>query len=106
MTENKLKGLLGLCRKAGKMSLGHDAAVTQIKKRKAFLAVCCKDSSERLIREVRDECEFGGRNIKFITADITSDEIYFYIGAKPKVFTVDDKGFAEMLINDLTGGNE
>ncbi len=106
MTEKKIKGLLGLCRRAGKMSLGHDAAVAQIKKRKAFLAVCCKDSSERLIAEIRDECTFGGRNISFITTEITSDEIYFYIGAKPKVFTVDDKGFAEMLISDLTGGNE
>lgn len=106
MTENKLKGSLGLCRRAGKMSVGHDAAVTQIKKKKAFLAVCCKDASERLVREIRDECEFGGRNIKFITADITSEEIYFYIGARAKVFTVDDRGFAEMLINKLTGGNE
>lgn len=106
MAENKLKGHLGLCRRAGKMSLGHDAAVTQIKKRKAFLAVCCKDSSERLIAEIRDECNFDGRNIKFITADITSEEIYFYIGVKSKVFTVDDKGFADMLISDLTGGNE
>lgn len=106
MSEKRLKGLLGLCRRAGKMSLGHDATVAQIKKRKAILAVCCKDSSERLIREIRDECSFGGRNVTFITADITSDEIYFYIGAKPKVFTVDDKGFADMLISDLTGGNE
>lgn len=106
MSENKLKGHLGLCRRAGKMSLGHDAAVTQIKKRKAFLAVCCKDASERLIREIRDECSFENRNVTFITADITSDKIYFYIGAKPKVFTVDDKGFADMLISDLTGGNE
>lgn len=106
MAENKLKGHLGLCRRANKMSLGHDAAVTQIKKQKAFLAVCCKDSSERLIAEIRDECSFAGRNIRFITADITSEEIYFYIGAKSKVFTVDDIGFAEMLISDLTGGNE
>lgn len=103
MAENKLKGQLGLCRRAGKMSLGHDAAVAQIKKRKAFLAVCCKDASERLVAEIRDECEFGGRNIKFITADITSKEIYFYIGTAPKVFTVDDKGFADMLINNLKG---
>ena len=80
MSENKLKGHLGLCRRAGKMSLGHVAAVTQ--------------------------CSFENRNVTFITADITSDEIYFYIGAKPKVFTVDDKGFADMLISDLTGGNE
>ncbi|MDE5994594.1 MAG: hypothetical protein K2G60_03675 [Oscillospiraceae bacterium] len=106
MAENKLKGHLGLCRRAGKMSLGHDASVTQIKKQKAFLTVCCKDASERLVAEIRDECNFGGRNIKFITADITSEEIYFYIGSKSKVFTIDDKGFADMLISDLTGGNE
>ena len=106
MADSKIRGHLGLCRRAGKMSLGHDAAVTQIKKRTAFLAVCCKDASERLIAEIHDECGFAGRNVHFITADITSDEIYYYIGAKPKVFTINDKGFADMLESDLTGGNE
>lgn len=106
MPENKIKGLLGLCRRAGKMSLGHDAAVTQIKKQKAFLAVCCKDSSERLINEIRDECNFRNRNIPFLAANITSDEIYYYIGTKTKVFTIDDKGFADKIYSDLTGGNE
>ena len=105
MTDSKLKGHLGLCRRAGKMSLGHDAAVTQIKKRKAYLAVLCSDSSERLFREISDECTFDGRNIQCISTKITSDELYLYTGSKAKVFTVDDKGFAKTLFNDLTGGN-
>ncbi len=106
MTDNKLKGHLGLCRRAGKMSLGHDAAVTQIKKRKACLTVLCKDSSERLVKEIKDECSFDNRNIKCITVSLTSDELYSYIGSKAKVFTIDDKGFADTLLRDLTGGNE
>lgn len=105
MTDNKLKGHLGLCRRAGKVSLGHDAAVTAIKKGKTFLAVCCKDSSPRLVREIQDECTFGGRNIQFISADITSEEIGIYIGKRAKVFTIDDENFANMLTIDLTGGN-
>lgn len=105
MAENKLKGHLGLCRRAGKISLGHDAAVAMIKKRKALLAVCCQDASPRLVSEIRDECTFGGRNIQFISADITSEEIGIYIGKRAKVFTVDDENFAKMLVIDLTGGN-
>lgn len=105
MTDNKLKGHLGLCRRAGKMSLGHDAAVTQIKKRKAYLVVLCADSSERLIREIKDECSFDGRNIDCINAELTSNELYSYIGSKSKVFSVDDENFAKTLLADFIGGN-
>lgn len=106
MTDNKLKGHLGLCRRAGKMSLGHDATVSQIKNKKAHLVILCKDSSERLIKEIEDECTFNNRNIKSIKTELTSDDMYLIIGSKSKVFSIDDLGFANTLLKDLTGGIE
>ena len=72
MINDKLKGYFGLCRKAGKMSLGHDAVVTSIKKRNAKLVLTCCDTSQRLKNEMKDECSFDNRNIKYIDTDLNT----------------------------------
>lgn len=105
MITDNLKGAFGLCRRAGKMSLGHDAVVTAIKKRKAQLVITCSDASERLKREIGDECSFDGRNIKYIDAPFKTDELAFCISSKAKVISIDDRGFAEKLITILTQDN-
>ena len=48
MTDSKLNGVLGLARRAGKVSLGHDAALTAVKQRAAHLCLVASDASERL----------------------------------------------------------
>lgn len=105
MINDKLKGLFGLCRRAGKMSLGHDAVVTSIKKRKAYLAITCNDASDRLKREIQDECSFDGRNIKYIDAPFGTDELAFCISSKAKVISIDDQGFAEKLVTIIMQDN-
>ena len=105
MITDNLKGLFGLCRRAGKMSLGHDAVVTSIKKRKAYLAITCSDASERLKREIMDECSFDGRNIKYIDASFEMAELALCISSKARVISIDDQGFAEKLITILNQDN-
>lgn len=106
MISDRLKGFLGLCRKAGRMSLGHDAVVTAVKKRDARLVIICSDSSQRLKNEMKDECSFDNRNIKCIEADFTMKELSFCINARAGVISIDDCGFAQKLYNLVTGGNE
>ena len=103
---NDLKGILGLCRRAGKMSLGHDAAVTSIKQRKAFLAITCSDASDRLKKEIAEECGFDSRKTKFLVADFTMQDLGLVIGKKTGVFTIDEENFAKRLYTILTGGHE
>ncbi len=105
MITDNLKGLFGLCRRAGKMSLGHDAVVTSIKKRKAGLVITCSDASERLKREIKDECSFDGRNIKYIDGTFKRDELSLCISSKAGVISIDDQGFAEKLITILNQDN-
>lgn len=102
----KLKGLLGLCRRAGKLQIGHDAAVALIKGGKAFLAVTCADSSQRLKREIADECAYNGRNVKYADANFTMQELGTAIGTRAGVIAVEDSGFADRLYEYLTGGYE
>lgn len=106
MINDKLQGLLGLCRKANKMSLGHDAVITSIKKRKAQLVITCCDSSERLKREMQDECSYDNRNIKYMDATFSMKELSFCINARAGVISIDDNGFSKKIDSIIMGGNE
>lgn len=103
MTDN-LKGILGLCRRAGKMSIGHDAVVSSIKNRKSYLGITCCDSSQRLKNEIKDECSFNNRNIPYIDADFDMKELSLCIGTRAGVISIDDRGFANKLYSILNGG--
>lgn len=104
MTDN-LKGILGLCRRAGKMSIGHDAAVSSIKQRKAFLNITCRDASERLKKEIADECSFQNRNIPYVDAEFDMKELSLCIGTRAGVISIDDRGFADKLKTLLSQEN-
>ena len=103
---NELKGILGLCRRAGKICLGHDASVASIKQRKAFLAITCTDTSDRLKKEIADECNFDSRKTKFLIGEFTMQDLGLAIGKKAGVFTITDESFAKRLYTILTGGHE
>ncbi len=94
---DKLKGSLGLCRKANKMAIGHDAVVASIKARKAYLSIACQDASERVKREIADECSFDNRKIPFVEADFAMQELSLCIGKRAGVISIEDRGFAEKL---------
>lgn len=104
MINEKLSGLLGLCRRAGKMSLGHDAVITSIKKRKAKLVITCCDTSDRLKREMQDECSYDNRNIKYIDVSFDMKELSLCINARAGVISIDDSSFAERMAEIITGG--
>lgn len=106
MINDNIKGFLGLCRRSGKISPGHDAAVASIKKGKAVLAVTCCDCSQRLKDEIADECSFNGRNVRYLNAAFTMQEAALAMGMRAGVFTVDDRNLADRLYGYLTGGNE
>ena len=89
--------LLGLCRKAGKMSMGHDACKQSLKQGNAVLCIICSDASARLEEEISylaSEAE-----VKVYGVDYTQLDIRQATGFKASVFTVDDAGFAKSLIN-------
>lgn len=104
--ENKVSGILGIARRASKLSLGHDAAETAIKDFKAKLCLVAVDASDRLKEEFTHICEnTNGRTPLIITA-YTMDEIGMCLGSKKTaVLTVDDLGFAQKTENLIREGN-
>lgn len=91
--------LLGLCRKAGKLSLGHDACKLAVNSGKAALCIICSDASERLSEEISGLAR--AKNIKIYDVKYTMLEIKQALSFKAAVFTVDDEGFARSLISKL-----
>ena len=91
--------LLGLCRKAGKLSLGHDACKSALNAGTAHLCVICSDASDRLKEEISSLSEKAGVR----TFDVTYSmmDIKYATAFKAAVFTVDDEGFAKSVINKI-----
>ena len=94
---DKTLGLLGIARRAGRLSLGHDAAKNAILAGKARLCLISADASERLEREF---CRMAGAGEKFPIRRVryTMEQLDHAIGVRAGVLTVDDGGFAEKLL--------
>ena len=102
MNDNpKLLSLLGMCRRAGRLSCGHDAAIGSVRSKSAKLCLLSSDSSQRLRKEIEREAAFEGRDIPVRMLFSTIEEICKATGLKSAVVTVNDEGFAKTLINKL-----
>jgi len=101
MNEQKLLSLLGMCRKAGKLSCGHDSSVESIRNHKAHLCVLSSDSSDRLRKEIVRECELSKNPAQSLTVKADMDEIGRATGLRSAVLTVNDRGFAEAMLKAI-----
>ncbi len=110
MQKDKTLSMLGMARRAGKLSMGHDMAEKSIKAHKAQLVLICCDSSKRLVKEFERTLENFKLDIPLIVADITINEIHFSVGYKAGIMTVDDVNFSNRIISlieqeEIANGN-
>lgn len=94
---DKFLSLLGMARRGGKLSLGHDAVISAIVKSKAKLCIISAEGSDRLKKEMTHACSFQGKNIPVLITKYETAELSQAIGSKAAVMTVDDDGFAKAL---------
>ena len=107
MTDNpKLLSLLGMCRRAGKLSCGHDGAIGSVRGKSAKLCLLSSDSSERLRKEIEREANFEDRNIPVIILFSTMEDIRRATGLKSAVLSVNDEGFAKTMLGLLNTTGE
>lgn len=102
MNNNKFLGLIGLCRKAGKIKTGFNKAEESVKSGKAKAVFIAADLSQKTEKEVR----FAARNteVPIYRTEFALDELSAAIGIPAGVITVEDEGFATALISHLQGG--
>ena len=106
METDKALSMLGICRRAGKLSCGHDAAESAIKHGRASLL--SSDASPRLSAEFSRAASCEGRSVPVIKTPYTMEQIGRATSLRSAVLTVDDEGLAsrinDLLINDSDGG--
>lgn len=102
----KLLSLLGMCRKAGKLSCGRAAAISSIRRKKARLCLLCRDASERLKKEARREADFAGGNVPVRELYSTMDEFSLATGLERAVIAVNDENFAKRALELLDAAEE
>lgn len=102
MINEKALSMLGIARRAGKLSMGHDAAEQALLRGKATLVLFCSDVSPRLIDEFNKTIEKHKINTEVVKTDFTMEEIHFGIGYKAGVMTVNDKNISGRIIELLS----
>lgn len=89
---------LGLCRRAGMLSLGTEATKTSLLKRTAQLVVISEEISKKTVKEIK----FANKNdVPVIIIPYSIFDITKAIGQKAGIVSVNDKGFANAIVNQL-----
>ena len=80
LISKKYLSMLGMARRAGRLSMGHDMAMKAVKENKAKLVVFASDISPRLISEFERACSES--NIKCLKIEEKIDDISRNLGYK------------------------
>lgn len=90
----KYLSMLGLARRAGKLSMGHDMAMNALRNHSAKLIIFASDVSQRLIDEFEYASERFYPSLQSVQTEESIEELYFALGYKAGVITVDDSNFS------------
>lgn len=101
----KLLSLLGLMRRAGKLSLGFDAAANSAESGESCLILTTADISPKTLKELNYKIN---NNVNILTIDCTQDDIGRAIGKNVRIISINDKGFAQkaILLTEANDGEE
>ena len=96
---NKSLSLLGICRKAGRITCGYDAVVEEIKIGKSKGVIITEDISDKTRKNVKFFCDKFG--ISAIAVPFTQSDIEKSTGKKAGVISINDKGLFEAIKKSL-----
>ena len=101
---DKILSLLGLCRRAGKLVLGHDPVCKAMKEKKAMLVLTASDFSQNSRKEV--EAAAVLTNTPLLELPFTKEELSLSVGHHCGAAAVTDRGFAQKLMTLLNEPDE
>ncbi len=96
-TNSKLLGMLGLARRAGRLSIGADLCCQSLRDGMAKLCVLVCDASQNTAKRIKSKSEFYG--VKCICPSITGSELSRAIGKDNDISAVaiNDENFASAI---------
>ena len=101
---DRLLSLLGLARRAGRLSLGNDPVLSSMEEGKAKLVQidedgnvstvveCTPDLSQRTLKGIESRAEAFG--VPLVTIEQTMDQVSMSLGKRCGVLALNDEGFA------------
>lgn len=95
---SKLLSLMGLAKRANRASVGHDAVIEELRRKRLKLVIIATDASQRLEDEFRREKEMAGSDAEIIRIKQTMDEIRQALPSRAGVIGINDNGFARKMI--------
>lgn len=90
---NKLLNLLGLCRRAGRLTLGNDPVTDSVISKKAFMVLIASDASQHTAKDMLILCHKCG--IKAAMLSVSKDDLSAAVGKYCAVVAICDAGFAK-----------
>jgi ribosomal protein L7Ae-like RNA K-turn-binding protein len=104
--QDKLSGLLGLARRAGRVTFGSDAVLKGIADGKAALVIIAADTAARTLKNIEEACGRTGTGIAMVPLDKSA--LGHAIGrGETAVAAVTDKAFSAGILElcrNNTGG--
>ena len=97
--QNKFLSLLGMARKANKLTFGYDKSLQSIHSFKSNVVFVASDISEKTKRGLVFAAEESG--IEVISVPYSIFEITNAVGTKTGIVSIDDNGFAKKLVSLL-----
>lgn len=95
---NKIYSMLGLARKGGKISIGFDVTVIEIKNKKSVLVLIAKDASEKTKKNILYFCK--NHNCEYIEYG-EKELLGKSLGRKMvSVLSINDDNIASYLLNN------
>ena len=96
---NRILGILGLAKRAGRLKSGEFSTETLLKSGKAALVLAARDASDNTIKKFRDKCRFY--HVPFALFG-TKEELGQATGTEFRSsLAVEDPGFAEAILKLL-----
>ena len=104
---DKLLNFLGLCRRAGKLTMGNDMVIEDVVKGNSKLVIIASDISKNTEKKILLNCHRN--NTKVLKINRSKDEMSYAIGKFSTVVSVTDQGFAkkfaELITNEMQEEN-
>lgn len=101
---DKILSLLGLCRKAGKITLGNDAVIDAAEKHKSKLILLASDLSANTAKGILAAAHRN--DVKITAVNRTKDEFGGALGKFCAVVSIDDSGFANKFAELIARENQ
>ena len=102
MENSKATGMLGLCKKAGRLIVGTDLTVKAIREKKGvYLVLLASDASDNTVKRATDCCTHYGVTCR--TLPVTTEELGRLVGKGSAVAAagVSDREFASAILARL-----